>query len=85
MDSLPFLPGNSFKDPTKGRYHISQTLGYKNGYQVPAAYPKVGIGGDPLVSNQLSQSELDELANFQVSYKPVFNYLKIYKPCIMNF
>ncbi|PAA60695.1 hypothetical protein BOX15_Mlig016896g3 [Macrostomum lignano] len=65
MEGLPFLPGNTFKDPTKTKHHVSQSLGYKNGYQVPKAYPTVGIGGQPLPVNQLTESELDELANFQ--------------------
>lgn len=60
--ALPFLPGNSFVDPTQQRFHRSQSLGYKNGYALPAR-PEVGIGGEPLEVNQLSLSELDELNN----------------------
>ncbi|XP_072175362.1 EF-hand domain-containing protein 1-like [Diadema setosum] len=60
--ALPFLPGNTFTDPTKRKYHRSQSLGYKNGYALPAR-PEVGIGGEPLEVNQLSLSELDELNN----------------------
>nr|XP_033794981.1 EF-hand domain-containing protein 1 isoform X2 [Geotrypetes seraphini] len=59
---LPFLPGNTFRDPTKTAYHRSQTLGFKNGY-IRARLPTVGIGRDPITVNQLSQAELDELAN----------------------
>ncbi|XP_033109623.1 EF-hand domain-containing protein 1-like [Anneissia japonica] len=60
--ALPFLPGNTFTDPTKRKYHLSQSLGYKNGYALPAR-PTVGIGGEPLEVNQLSLAELDELNN----------------------
>ncbi|ESO86018.1 hypothetical protein LOTGIDRAFT_195429 [Lottia gigantea] len=63
MEGLPFLPGNSFKDPTNMRYHRSQTLKYNNGYAVPAR-PEFGIGGEAIVRNQLNEAELDELANF---------------------
>ncbi|XP_066554744.1 EF-hand domain-containing protein 1 isoform X1 [Amia ocellicauda] len=59
---LPFLPGNSFPDPAKSAFHRSQTLDYKNGYALPRR-PRVGIGQDPLLANQLSQSELDQLAS----------------------
>ncbi|XP_064652605.1 EF-hand domain-containing protein 1-like [Lineus longissimus] len=64
MDGLPFLPGNSFTDPTKGRYHRSHTLGYKNGYSIPTR-PEKGIGGVPIPYNQLSEKDLDDLANFR--------------------
>lgn len=63
MEGLPFLPGNSFRDPTQQKFHISQTLGYKNGYAMQKR-PEVGIGGTPINYNQLSQSDLDHLANF---------------------
>lgn len=69
MEGLPFLPGNTFTDPTKSRYHRSQSLGYKNGYAVPV-HPTVGIGGVPIPYNQLSEQELDELAN----YNPTLTY-----------
>ncbi|CAH1773631.1 unnamed protein product [Owenia fusiformis] len=69
MDGLPFLPGNQFSDPTRTRYHRSQTLGYNNGYAIPSR-PEVGIGGTPIVHNQLNEEELDELANF----KPTLTY-----------
>lgn len=62
VHGLPFLPGSSFTDTTKTAFHRSQTLGYKNGYAV-VRRPVVGIGGDRLPYNQLSQDELDELAN----------------------
>ncbi|XP_078584990.1 EF-hand domain-containing protein 1-like [Branchiostoma floridae x Branchiostoma japonicum] len=70
MSSLPFLPGNSFTDPTKTKFHLCHSLNYKNGYSVPAAYPTVGIGGEPLKVNQLSEAELDSLAN----QKPTLTY-----------
>lgn len=63
MEGLPFLPGNSFGDPTKARFHRSHSLNYRNGYALPT-HPEVGIGGEPIIYNQLSEQELDELANF---------------------
>ncbi|XP_052097106.1 EF-hand domain-containing protein 1-like [Mytilus californianus] len=69
MEGLPFLPGNNFRDPTKWKYHRSHTLNYKNGYSIPGR-PEVGIGGEPIVYNQLSEQELDDLAN----YSPTLTY-----------
>ncbi|KAL8591777.1 hypothetical protein ACOMHN_032319 [Nucella lapillus] len=69
MEGLPFLPGNSFQDPTQQKYHVSQTLGYKNGYATHRR-PEVGIGGGGLHYNQLNQTELDQLAN----YNPTLTY-----------
>ncbi|CAD5111984.1 DgyrCDS1238 [Dimorphilus gyrociliatus] len=69
MDGLPFLPGNTFCDPTKSRYHVSHSLGYKNGYQI-ASRPNIGIGGEPIRYNTLSEQELDDLAQ----YKPTLTY-----------
>lgn len=42
--SLPFLPGQSFSDPTKQRFHLSHSLGYKNGYAL-RDQPSYEIGG----------------------------------------
>lgn len=41
-------------------------MGWRNGYSLPVA-PSVGIGGDPIPVNQLTQDELDELANLKPS------------------
>jgi len=67
--NLPFLPGNSFSDPTKTKFHRAQTLYYNNGYSVPLR-PTVGIGGEQIPVNALTDAELDELAN----YKPSLTY-----------
>lgn len=40
---------------------MSNTLGYKNGYAIPSL-PEVGLGGERLQYNQLSEADLDELA-----------------------
>jgi len=61
-DHLPFLPGNSFKDPTKQRFHVSNTLNYKNG-SMQQKVVRVGLGGEKLYNNQISEQELHELAN----------------------
>ncbi|XP_043562283.1 EF-hand domain-containing protein 1-like [Chiloscyllium plagiosum] len=66
---LPLLPGNTFQDPTKSNFHRSQTFIYKNGIALPLV-PKVGIGGEPIHVNQLSLSDVDELAN----KKPTLTY-----------
>ncbi|CAL8100657.1 unnamed protein product [Calicophoron daubneyi] len=65
LEGLPFLPGYSFRDPTLTNFHLSNTLTYKNGFQVPKPYPEHGIGGRPLRVNQLTEADLDDLANFQ--------------------
>lgn len=69
MDGLPFLPGNTFQNPTATRFHRSHTLGYQNGYALQKR-PETGIGGVPLPRNQLSEADLDELAN----YNPTLTY-----------
>uniref|UniRef100_A0A7N8YAN0 EF-hand domain (C-terminal) containing 1 n=1 Tax=Mastacembelus armatus TaxID=205130 RepID=A0A7N8YAN0_9TELE len=57
---LPFLPGYTFRDVTKSAFHRPQTLDYRNGYALPRR-PTVGIGQDPLLSEQLIQQQLSEL------------------------
>ncbi|KAM9354968.1 EF-hand domain-containing protein 1 [Pholidichthys leucotaenia] len=57
---LPFLPGYSFRDVTKSAFHRPQTLGYKNGYALPRR-ATVGIGSQPLLSEQLTQQEINNL------------------------
>ncbi|XP_019953070.2 EF-hand domain-containing protein 1 [Paralichthys olivaceus] len=57
---LPFLPGYTFRDVTKSAFHQSQTLMYKNGFALPCR-PTVGIGQDPLLSEQLIQQEINKL------------------------
>ncbi|CAF0712493.1 unnamed protein product [Brachionus calyciflorus] len=66
MNGLPFLPGNNFRDPTKQNFHITQTLGYKNGHRIPK-HPEFGPGGDRLNFNQLSETELALLENYKPS------------------
>jgi Ca2+-binding EF-hand superfamily protein len=67
--SLPLLPGNTFSDPTKSRYHVSQSLGFKNGFALKDK-PSCGIGGEALHINPLNDADLFELANF----KPTLTY-----------
>ena len=50
----------------KQNHHISQTLGYRNGYRT-TKNPEVGSGGDRLNYNQLTEPELELLKNFQPS------------------
>ncbi|XP_040283134.1 EF-hand domain-containing protein 1 [Bufo bufo] len=84
VHGLPFLPGNTYRDPTKSVFHRSQTLTYRNGYSRPML-PTVGIGGDPITVNQLSQAELDELSNKrptltygQVKQAPPSSFIPVY-------
>ncbi|KAM9704326.1 EF-hand domain-containing protein 1 [Menidia menidia] len=57
---LPFFPGYTFRDVTKSAFHRPQTLDYRNGYALPRR-PIVGIGQDPLLSEQLNQQDINEL------------------------
>ena len=50
----------------KTKFHRPQTLGWRNGYALPTA-PEIGIGGDAIPVNKLTQEELDELANIKPS------------------
>ena len=43
---------------------MSQSLGFKNGYALPSR-PRLAVGGEPLVVNQLTDEALDELTNTQ--------------------
>ncbi|XP_060762526.1 EF-hand domain-containing protein 1-like [Neoarius graeffei] len=58
---LPFLPGNTFRDTTKSAFHRAQTLSYKNGYALPIR-PKVGIGQQPLSSENLLYNKMTQLS-----------------------
>lgn len=78
--ALPFHPGNSFTDPTKTRFHVSQTLSYKNGF-IQSNRPKYAVGGEPLQYNQLEESELDELLNS----RPTLTYGNATKPAPVEF
>jgi hypothetical protein len=75
MDGLPFLPGNTFNDPTKSRYHKTHSLIYNNGY-AQHRRPEVGIGGVAIAPNQLNEAELDEL----LAYKPELTYGQAKQP-----
>ncbi|XP_031731387.1 EF-hand domain-containing protein 1 [Anarrhichthys ocellatus] len=58
---LPFIPGFTFPDVTKSTFHRPQTLKYNKGYAL-APRPTVGIGQDPLLSEQLIQQEISNLS-----------------------
>ena len=51
------------------KYHVSNSLTMKNGYLLPKR-PIVGLGGERLSYNQLSEDEINELAN----QKPTLTY-----------
>ena len=48
---------------------MPQTLDFKNGFDMKYK-PNIGIGGEPLHYNALSEADLNELANF----KPTLTY-----------
>ncbi|XP_054617921.1 EF-hand domain-containing protein 1 isoform X3 [Dunckerocampus dactyliophorus] len=56
-NGLPFLPGFSFQDVTKTAFHRPQTLSYSRGLPLARA-PKVGIGLEPLLSEQMINEQL---------------------------
>jgi len=68
-EHLPFLPGNSFRDYNQSKYHVSNSLTFKNGYAFPT-HPQHGIGGTQIPLPHLTQAELDELSSF----KPELTY-----------
>ncbi|XP_033932245.1 EF-hand domain-containing protein 1 [Pseudochaenichthys georgianus] len=53
---------STFRDVRKSAFHRSQTLVYRNGFAVPRR-PTVGIGQDPLLSEQLIQQQISELSS----------------------
>jgi hypothetical protein len=67
---LPFLPGNSQNDPTRQRYHLSNSLGYKNGYQLQNQ-PRYEIGGGKIELSILDQAEVKQLEkeHLELQYK----------------
>ncbi|KAK5611875.1 hypothetical protein CRENBAI_007923 [Crenichthys baileyi] len=48
-------------DETQSAFHRSQTLSYRNGYPLPLR-PSVGIGQEPLLSEQLTQQDINKLS-----------------------
>ncbi|CAN0207995.1 unnamed protein product [Lampetra fluviatilis] len=72
---LPFLPGNSFRDPAKPRFHRLQTLDYRNGYAQPRV-ASAGVGTEAPqwgpTQVQPSLAELEEMATQQalLTYGP---------------
>ncbi|KAM8832923.1 EF-hand domain-containing protein 1 isoform 2-T2 [Spinachia spinachia] len=58
---LPLLPGYTFPDVTRSAFHRPQTLTYSRGYAL-APRATVGIGQDPLPSEQLIQQQISELS-----------------------
>lgn len=53
----------------KTKFHVSHSLDYRNGYAIRKR-PEVTVGGMPLPFNNLSERELEALANF----KPTLTY-----------
>ncbi|KAK1888910.1 EF-hand domain containing protein 1 [Dissostichus eleginoides] len=53
---------STFRDVRKSAFHRCQTLVYRNGFALPRR-PTVGIGQDPLLSEQLIQQQISELSS----------------------
>ncbi|KAJ3379728.1 EF-hand domain-containing protein 1 [Entophlyctis sp. JEL0112] len=49
-ETIPFLPGNTFRDVTKTDYRKPHSLGYKNGYPIQPQ-PVLGIGLEKLATD----------------------------------
>lgn len=64
----------------KTRFHVCQTLSYKNGYSIPLR-PRLDVGGQPLPMNQLDEADLDELANT----RPTLTYGNPTEPAPVEF
>eukprot|EP00771_Trimastix_marina_P004097 gnl/Trimastix_PCT/832.p1 GENE.gnl/Trimastix_PCT/832~~gnl/Trimastix_PCT/832.p1 ORF type:complete len:756 (+),score=274.35 gnl/Trimastix_PCT/832:84-2351(+) len=78
---IPFLPGNTFRDPTKTDFRKSHTLGMKGG--LPAACTEYnGIGGElsHTLHSRFSEEELEQGRDFlstwtQQTELPVLGYI----------
>merc|ERR1711892_812906 len=57
---LPFLPGNTFSDPSKERFHVSNTLNFKNGYRTEAQ-PMHPIGGGTIPQSVISPEDIERI------------------------
>jgi len=57
---LPFLPGNNFSDPTKERFHVSNSLTFKNGYPLEPV-PKHPIGGGKIELSIIKPEEIRDM------------------------
>ncbi|XP_014677743.1 PREDICTED: EF-hand domain-containing protein 1-like [Priapulus caudatus] len=82
MEGLPFLPGNTFRDPTKSKFHRSHTLGYSNGYSVQKT-PMAGIGGEPHPTTQLAEKEPEQQQMKPVTAIPptlMYGDTKVFQP-----
>ncbi|XP_077366918.1 EF-hand domain-containing protein 1 isoform X1 [Festucalex cinctus] len=60
-NGLPFLPGFSFQDVSKTAFHRPQTLSYCRGLAL-ARPPKLGIGLEPLLTQQMMHEELSGMS-----------------------
>ncbi|KAI9349622.1 hypothetical protein BDR26DRAFT_852481 [Obelidium mucronatum] len=50
-ETIPFLPGNTFRDVTKTDFRKPHSLDYRNGYAIQPQ-PLLGIGLDPIETNE---------------------------------
>ena len=64
----------------KTRFHVAQSLAYKNGYPLPLR-PQFDVGGNPLPASQLDEADLDELSNT----RPTLTYGNSTKPAPVEF
>jgi len=54
-DELPFLPGNGYRNYNVKKFHVSNSLNFKNGYPIPNR-PKYAIGGSKLPEVRVEQA-----------------------------
>merc|ERR1712123_146701 len=57
---LPFLPGNTFSDPSMERFHVSNTLNFKNGYRTEAK-PMHPNGGGIIPQSVISPEDIERI------------------------
>ncbi|XP_049857375.1 EF-hand domain-containing protein 1-like isoform X2 [Schistocerca gregaria] len=94
MEGLPLLPGYTFGDPTKTRYHRSQCFDFRGGY----AFPKTtcfGIGKEPLDVDSVAflkdddTIKCDPVLTYGILKRPVFPsfhpHFEIYDKKALNF
>ncbi|ODN06377.1 EF-hand domain-containing protein 1 [Orchesella cincta] len=66
IDGLPFLPGNTFRDPCATDFRRSQTFNQKNGFVLPKI-DYLGVGEVPIPAKTMSVKDLFDMYNYDPS------------------
>ncbi|XP_034231935.1 EF-hand domain-containing protein 1-like [Thrips palmi] len=74
MEGLPFLPGYSFRDPTRTKHHISHAFDLVNGYRIPKTNSNV-IGAGKYPKDVDSVSYYNAIPS--VRYDPSLTYGRV--------